>query len=455
MSRGYASLFLTIRRRSTARAWRRSNAAVTNAAAGVVKVIVFSSGLYYRLLIDRQWTLRVAASWEQTMWPRPLKLLREATRAVPAVRYALGLAGIMAALALGTALLRTPRAAVMGSLVMLALMVLLLVFAKAAAMSAGLVRGPALVMTWGIVTLFILASTLTVTSVFFDRPKPFSDLVAELDGSSTPAPLLPRAATAASSPGVASDGKPQLIPEVAPLERLRLAIELQHAAICRPSGTTIDARAFTGTNLSAMLRPAADWIEKTLTAKFVTKGRDEIAVDAKLRITAEGNYTIKITPEDDDPLVKPYFWLFSADSIKQSHTALSDAGEATSEAIERLMKTGNADRSKILLHVSRPGYDLQLIRLGVNQQVESVSLKRAASGITLVVNDQRVPSLSELATELRVLGFRVLGGADYRKLTEQYDKALGPGLADGDRLALLRECRVDAFADGHVSTESK
>jgi cellobiose-specific phosphotransferase system component IIC len=65
------------------------------------------------------------------MLQRALELVREATKAVPAVRYALGITGVMAAFALGASLFKDVGTAIYGTLIMIALMVLLLVFAAA------------------------------------------------------------------------------------------------------------------------------------------------------------------------------------------------------------------------------------------------------------------------------------------------------------------------------------
>ena len=111
------------------------------------------------------------------MLSRAMQLLREATKAVPAVKYAVGIAGVMAAFALATALFSTPQAAVVGALMMLILMVLLLLFAASAALKRGALRRPALAMAWAILVLFIGSATLVVTSVFFDKPKSFPELV--------------------------------------------------------------------------------------------------------------------------------------------------------------------------------------------------------------------------------------------------------------------------------------
>lgn len=114
-----------------------------------------------------------------------LDVIRDATKAVPAVRYALGVAGVMAAFALGTLFFSDARVAFFATLAMLALMVLLVVFARAATQGPTLIKGPATILVWAMTLLFVFSSTLTVFAVFFDYPKPFPQLVRELFAKAT------------------------------------------------------------------------------------------------------------------------------------------------------------------------------------------------------------------------------------------------------------------------------
>jgi hypothetical protein len=117
------------------------------------------------------------------MWANAMQLVREAIKAVPPVRYAVGVAGVMAALALGATLFKSPLAAVLGTLTMFILMVLLLLFSAAvAALGKGVFHIPVLVMTWAILLLFLTSATLTVSAVFFDKPKPFPTLINQVWG---------------------------------------------------------------------------------------------------------------------------------------------------------------------------------------------------------------------------------------------------------------------------------
>lgn len=114
----------------------------------------------------------------------PLKVIREAISAVPAVKYALGIAGIAASLALATAFFSSTRAALFGIAAMLLLMVLLVVFAVLTKLAKKELRFPALVLTWTVLLVFVASTILTFTSVFFSTPKPFPTLVQEISGAS-------------------------------------------------------------------------------------------------------------------------------------------------------------------------------------------------------------------------------------------------------------------------------
>jgi hypothetical protein len=100
----------------------------------------------------------------------PLRILREAIKAVPAVKWALGVAGIASAVALVYSLRISPRVAVLGTVVTLLLMTVLVVFARLASLSKGALRSPAIVLTWFSLLLLMVVSALLVTCVFFRQP---------------------------------------------------------------------------------------------------------------------------------------------------------------------------------------------------------------------------------------------------------------------------------------------
>ena len=105
-------------------------------------------------------------------FPDPMKFVREAIKAVPAVKWALGVGGIASIVAIVAAFGLDVRVAAIGVLVMIPLMTLLVVFARAATLSGRAMRLPALILAWFVLVAFVAVSIGLLTSVFFDRPVP-------------------------------------------------------------------------------------------------------------------------------------------------------------------------------------------------------------------------------------------------------------------------------------------
>jgi hypothetical protein len=106
----------------------------------------------------------------------PLKLLREAVKAVPAVKFALGVAGIAAVVAIVLGFRLEPERAVFGALIVLALMFVLAIFSRFASKNISLLL-PAKVLVWFYTSAVIVATTLLITGYFFQWPPGFSDLL--------------------------------------------------------------------------------------------------------------------------------------------------------------------------------------------------------------------------------------------------------------------------------------
>jgi hypothetical protein len=100
----------------------------------------------------------------------PLAVLREATKAVPAVKYALGVAGVVATVAIVRAFGIDYRVAVIGCIITFVMMVLLVVFAKLSTMARREFEWPVLVLMWSSLVLTVLGAFLLLCSVFFSWP---------------------------------------------------------------------------------------------------------------------------------------------------------------------------------------------------------------------------------------------------------------------------------------------
>lgn len=114
--------------------------------------------------------------------PNPLSFFREAAKAVPAIRYALGIGGIVSVIAIIFSFRLSPAAMVFGVIIMLTLMMMLVIFARATTLGPRIYL-PALIFTWFTLSLFMVVSTALFTSVFFRWPL---DLAVHFTGSSHP-----------------------------------------------------------------------------------------------------------------------------------------------------------------------------------------------------------------------------------------------------------------------------
>jgi hypothetical protein len=104
----------------------------------------------------------------------PWKVFREAQKGLPQLKWALAVAGVMALIAIVTVGWRVdPKIAVSGTIVMIVLMTLLVIFARLTATGAVHFGTPVIVLMWGSLGLTLASAFLLFTSVFFDWPLNF------------------------------------------------------------------------------------------------------------------------------------------------------------------------------------------------------------------------------------------------------------------------------------------
>src|SRR5579864_6793394 len=112
----------------------------------------------------------------------PLNVLRGAIRAVPAVKYALCIAGIVSVVAIVKSFGIDSRLGALSAIVMLVLMAVLVVFARLAKTPADQFVMPVLVLVWFSLLITICTAAGLFGSVFFRWP---ADLQQWLVGSQT------------------------------------------------------------------------------------------------------------------------------------------------------------------------------------------------------------------------------------------------------------------------------
>jgi hypothetical protein len=156
----------------------------------------------------------------------PPGLLRAAIHAVPAVKYALGIGGIIAVIAIVSSFGIGFRVAFFGTIVMLALMAVLVIFARLAGQESSSFQAPALVFTWFSLILFMAVAVVLFTSVFWGKPVDLRNLLgvkaAEIKIEPQPPPAAVTTSDAGSkmeTPPKPSGAQSSVIPTPARLEK--------------------------------------------------------------------------------------------------------------------------------------------------------------------------------------------------------------------------------------------
>jgi hypothetical protein len=106
-----------------------------------------------------------------------LSVLKDAIRAVPAVRYALGIAGVGAGGALVAGFFHDYKVAIFGTLIMIAFMFVLVAFSAFTKYAPKTLRPLVLCLAWAFVVLTILASIFLLTGFFFSWPRSLESYV--------------------------------------------------------------------------------------------------------------------------------------------------------------------------------------------------------------------------------------------------------------------------------------
>jgi hypothetical protein len=112
-----------------------------------------------------------------------LKIVRESIKAVPAMKYALAVAGILAVVAMVGAFRLSPQTAIFGAVITLVLMVAMVIFARLATTAPKHFLLPVKVMMWAFLCVTVATAFLLFTSAFFRWPRGLREL---LDPSATP-----------------------------------------------------------------------------------------------------------------------------------------------------------------------------------------------------------------------------------------------------------------------------
>jgi hypothetical protein len=122
----------------------------------------------------------------------PLTILKDAVKAVPAMKYALAVLGLVAVVAIVSLWRVKYDVAIFGAVIILGLMVPVLVFAKLTKVAPKYFLTPARVFMWAFVVLTILAGTCLFTAVAFKQPPALYELLFARSGRTAPLADRPR-----------------------------------------------------------------------------------------------------------------------------------------------------------------------------------------------------------------------------------------------------------------------
>ena len=100
----------------------------------------------------------------------PPGLLARAIKAVPSVRYALGIGGIISVIAIISSFRISFSIAFISAVVMFILMTMLVIFASLAGQASSSFKLPALVFTWFCLLLFMATAITLFAAVFWGSP---------------------------------------------------------------------------------------------------------------------------------------------------------------------------------------------------------------------------------------------------------------------------------------------
>jgi len=143
----------------------------------------------------------------------PFGVYKKAVVAVPSLKYALGVAGVVAAAMIAYNLSSNdPRKAIIGFIFVLAGMYLLLIFASVG--KAGeILRGPVIAMVWAVTVFFITCLVLTLSAYTFGWPAE----VAKIVGATPAAFRLPTATGTPPTLGDSAGSAPRLSSASSPI----------------------------------------------------------------------------------------------------------------------------------------------------------------------------------------------------------------------------------------------
>lgn len=155
----------------------------------------------------------------------PIAVYAKAVKAIPSLKYALGVAGVVAAATIALNLSnQDPRRAVLGFIFVLAGMYLLLIFASIGEF-VKIIRGPVILVVWALTILFLLTLFLTLSAFALGVPSTLAKFVGAIPADNretsaiatggSPAVVTSQASSPRAVPPPVQASAPQTSPPIA------------------------------------------------------------------------------------------------------------------------------------------------------------------------------------------------------------------------------------------------
>jgi hypothetical protein len=264
----------------------------------------------------------------------PWTVFQAALKAVPALKYALAVLGLVSAIAIIKGFGIDYRVAVFGTIIMLVLMVAIVVFAALTKVKSPQVRSAALVLMWSFLALTILSGALLFTSAFFDYPKPLTQLF----GSSQV--VVPPPPTPPPEPKLLVTMKEMIRAEEGPLVHQKMYSRTEKG-------------------IEEAARDVCEYLKRDCYL-------DDPKGSVRFQFPALRSARIAVQYDPPGRSYKLYYWIVSNNLAEKRHFTFDPDNQ---EPLWRLAEKSGSGR--IYWHAERPGYvaNTQSVKVGIEESV--------------------------------------------------------------------------------------
>jgi len=351
----------------------------------------------------------------------PTEWLLEAIRQIPALVYAIGVVGLVAAAAISMGfVLGRWEYALFGGIAVFGGMVLVRIYVAVQPRKVKFnPSAPFAVLVWAFVVAVVAVLGMGVIKLGFNlfaegRPK---------NGAGNP-------------------------PSNGPQSMKGLVLSLLPPNLNRAGETPLATTEIKQDSTSDLIDAGAIWAKNKLDSVFPP------STDTTIGFVVGINKDNMVYTEPPDKYRQVRFWLFaredgSAYGTKIGHFTVEDQKE---EIAREIGWHKNDPEAKLIMHAYKPRFELELIRLPLRECSEPVTLKERKGPLRIVLKvEGRKEAVERLREKLTESGLAVTTESLVDK--SYYESKEKGDLSPEARLGLLREARVDAVLSGAFDSE--